>query len=89
MSLNLISILLSLAMMLTGVGGEGQPEQASRVATLRNVMVTYNGEPVRLSPEAHLGVSTDGESALFDFGVDLDGNALMPVQVGVNLFFAK
>ena len=84
MSLNLISILLSLAMMLTGVGGEGQPEQASRVATLHNVMVIYNGEPVRLTPEAHLGVSTDGESALFDFGVDLDGDTLMPVQVGVN-----
>ena len=84
MSLNLISILLSLAMMLTGVGGEGQPVQASRVATLRNIMVTYNGEPVRLAPEAHLGVSADGESALFDFGVDLDGDTLMPVQVGVN-----
>lgn len=84
MSLNLIAILVSLAMLLTGAGGEGKPAEASRVATLRNVVVTYNGETLRLSPEAHLGVSTDGERALFDFGVELDGDALLPIQLAVN-----
>ena len=84
MSLNLIAMLVSLAMMLTGAGVEGQPAEAARVATLRNLVVTYNGETLRLAPEAHVGVSTDGERALFDFGVDLAGDALLPIQVGVD-----
>ena len=80
---SLIAVLLSLAMMLTGAGGEGMPQQSARTLTLRNVVVTYNGETQRLAPEAHIGAMTDGETAVFDFGVDVDGQALLPIQVGV------
>lgn len=83
MSMSLIAILLSLAMMLTGAGGEGMPAQSARTLTLRNVVVTLNGETQRLTPEAHIGVMSDGENAVFDFGVDVDGQALMPIQIGV------
>ena len=50
MSMNLIAILVSLAMMLTGAGGIAQPEAAlpkgetARTLTLNNVNVTWNGE---------------------------------------------
>ena len=84
MSLNLIAILLSLAMMLTGAGGEGQPAEASRNLVLHNVAVSYNGETLRLGPQARLGVSTDGAKAVFDFGVDLNDETLLPVQLGVS-----
>lgn len=80
---SLIAMLLSLAMMLTGAGGEAMPAQSARTLTLRNVVVTYNGETQRLTPEAHIGAMTDGESAVFDFGVDVDGQTLLPIQIGV------
>ena len=57
---SLIAVLLSLAMMLTGAGSEGMPQQSARTLTLRNVVVTYNGETQRLAPEAHIGAMTDG-----------------------------
>lgn len=87
MSMNLIAMLVSLAMMLTGVGGAVQTDaalpatQTARTLTLSNINVTWNGEALRLGPQAHIGVSTDGKRALYDFGVDLDGKTLMPVQV--------
>ena len=89
MSVNLIAMLVSLAMMLTGAGGAVQPEalpvaETARTLTLSNVEVTWNGETVRLEPEAHIGVSTDGVRAVYDFGVDLGDQTLMPVQVAVD-----
>ena len=89
MSVNLIAILVSLAMMLTGAGGAAQPEalpvaETARTLTLSNVNVTWNGETVSLGPQAHAGVSTDGVKAVYDFGVDLGGQTLMPVQVAVD-----
>jgi len=81
--MNLIAILVSLAMMLTGVGGEGQPAEAARSLVLSNVAVTYNGETVRLDPQARLGISSDGEKAVVDFAVDLNGATLLPIQLGV------
>ena len=87
MSMNLIAMLVSLAMMLTGVGGAVQTDaalpttQTARTLTVSNINVTWNGESLHLGPQAHIGVSTDGKRALYDFGVDLDGKTLMPVQV--------
>ncbi len=88
MSMNLIAMLVSLAMMLTGAGGAARPESlpaaaTARTVTVSNVTIDWNGETLRLAPQAHVGVSTDGESAVYDFGVDLDGKELLPVQVSV------
>lgn len=86
MSMNLIAMLLSLAMMLTGAGGAVQTEAlpataTARTLTLSNVSVTWNGEPLHLAPQAHIGVSTDGKKAVYDFGIDLEGKTLLPVQL--------
>ena len=86
MSMNLIAMLVSLAMMLTGAGGAVRTEalpatMTARTLTLSNVSVTWNGEPLHLAPQAHIGVSTDGNKAVYDFGIDLDGKTLLPVQL--------
>ena len=84
MSVNLIAILLSLAMMITGAGSEGRKAEEARSLLLHNVTVTYNGETVRLAPQAHLGVSAREGSAVYAFGIDLEDQTLLPVQIGVN-----
>ena len=87
MSMNLIAILVSLAMMLTGAGGIAQPEAAlptgeiARTLTLSNVNVTWNGETLQLDPQARVGVSTDGKKALYDFAVELGDKTLLPMQL--------
>ena len=81
MSLNLIAILVSLAMMLTGAGGEGQPAEATRNLVLSNVSMTYNGRSLQLGPQARVGVSTDGQKALYDFALELEGQKLFPMQL--------
>ena len=83
MSINILAILLSFAMMLTGAGGEGQPAEAARTLVLHNVSITYNGETVNLAPALRLGAATDGEKAVFNAGVDVDGDTLFPMQLGV------
>lgn len=87
MSMNLIAILVSLAMMLTGAGGSVQPEAAlptgetARTLTLSNLSVTWNGETLQLDPQARIGVSTDGKKALYDFAVELGEKTLLPMQL--------
>ena len=86
MSMHLIAILVSLAMMLTGVGID-QPEAApptgetARTLTLSNVNVTWNGEALHLDPQVRFGVSTDGRKALYDFAVELGDKVLLPMQL--------
>ena len=84
MSMNILAILISLAMMLTGAGGEGQPAEAARTLIVHNVNLTYNGETVNLAPALRIGAATDGEKAVYDVGVDLNGETLFPIQLGVD-----
>lgn len=84
MSMSFLAILISLAMMLTGVGGEGQPAAASRSLLVHNITVTYGDETVTLNPALRVGASTDGEKAVFDLGVDVNGDTLFPMQLGVD-----
>ena len=84
MTMSILAILISFAMMLTGAGGEGQPAEASRTLLLHDINFTYNGETVELAPSLRLGASTDGQKAVFDAGVELNGGTLFPVQLGVD-----
>lgn len=84
MIMSILATLISLAMMLTGVGGEGQPAEASRTLLLHNVSLTLNGEQINIGPEARLGAYTNGEKAVFDFRTELDGEALLPIQLSVD-----
>ena len=87
MSMNLIALLVSLAMMLTGAGGAAQPEAAlpagetARTLTLSNVSVTWNGQTLQVDPQARFGVSTDGKKALYDFAVEMGDKVLLPMQL--------
>ena len=83
MSVKLLSVLLSLAMMLTGTYGVEAPQEAARTLTLSNVTLTVNGESVTLEPSLSLGVATDGAKALYTAAVHSGGSALFPVQLSV------
>jgi len=84
MSMNILAVLISLAMMLTGAGGEGMPAEAARTLVVSDVSLTYNGETVNLAPTLRIGASTDGAKAVYDVGVDLNGETLFPMQLGVD-----
>ena len=66
MMTNLLAILVSLAMMLTGASAP-MAEPASRTILVSDLTVQHNDEVVTLTPFASLGVMTDGSKALFDF----------------------
>ena len=67
---NLLAILISMAMLLTGASTATLEEAAlGRVVTIGNLVVTRNDEEVDLDPYAVLGITTDGEQALYDFYV--------------------
>jgi len=84
MTMSILAVLISFAMMLTGVGADGQPAEAARSLVLHNVEITYNDETVALAPELRLGASTDGQKAVYDLGVDVNGQTLFPIQLGVD-----
>ena len=84
MTLNILAIIISLAMMLTGAGAEGQPAEAARTLTLHDLSITYNDDTVNVAPALRLGAYTDGEKAVFDFGLDVDGDTLFPIQLGAS-----
>ena len=84
MTINILAIIISLAMMLTGAGAEGQPAEMARTLTLHDLTVTYNDETVEVAPALRLGAYTDGEKAVFDFGLDLNDDTLFPIQLGAS-----
>lgn len=84
MSINILAILLSFAMMLAGVGGEGQPAEASKTLALHDVRLYVNDETLDLDPELLLGAYSDGQKAVFDLRVLAGEETLFPVQLGVD-----
>ena len=76
---NLLAILVSLAMMLTGATAP-VAEPVSRTLLLSNLTVAHNDETVTLTPYASLGVTTDGETAALDFYVGGE-SSMLPFQV--------
>ena len=81
MSINIIALLVSLAMMLTGAGSAGMPAETAKTLTISNISVTFNDEEVRLDPSLRMGVSTDGSKALFDLALEAGGQTLFPIQM--------
>ena len=76
--MSILSMLISLAMMLTGAG-EGA--DLSRTATISNLTLTVNDQTVTLNPSLSLGARSNGEMAIFDLAMDLNGEKLFPVQI--------
>ena len=86
---NLLAVILSLAMMLTGATGatgaggatDAAIEPAGRVLTLSDITIMVNDQMVTLNPTAVFGVSTDGKQCVYDFHIDSDGARLLPFQL--------
>lgn len=81
--INLLSILVSLAMMLTGATAP-MAEPASRTLLLGNLTVRCNDEEVVLNPYAAMGVATDGEKAVYDFYVGSGEDTYLPFQLAAD-----
>ena len=83
--MNLLAILVSMAMMLTGAGMPGETvaleAPVARTLTISNIAITCNDETVNLTPTASFGVMTDGKQAVYDFFVESDGEKLLPFQL--------
>lgn len=80
---NLLAILLSLAMLLTGATAPAA-EPVSRTLVVSSLTVRHNDEEVTLSPFAALGVATDGASALFDFFIGSGDDVFLPFQLSAD-----
>ena len=84
MSLNLLAILVSLAMMITGASGAQPGETVANVSTISNFTLSVDGRSVTLEPTIRAGVQTDGETALFDIALESHGQELFPIQLAVD-----
>lgn len=83
--MKLLSILISLAMMLSGgYMAEDPNAAASTVVTIRDAVVTVDGEQYPLSPEIVLSAASENGSALIDVGMPLGEDVLFPVQVKID-----
>lgn len=83
MTFNLLSILLSLAMMLTGATGlEADAPMASSL-TIRDIYLDYNDTNLTLEPSLTAGVMTDNGTAVFDLSMACGEESLFPMQLVV------
>lgn len=84
MTINIIAILVSLAMMLTGASPADMPAEASRTLRISDVAISFGDEEIELDPELVLGARTDGAQALFCLGLEAGGATLFPVQLSAD-----
>ena len=85
MMTNLLSILVSLAMLVTGVSATALPDEAvGRVVTLGNLEARYDEEEAAATPYASMAVSTDGKTAVYDFYIGNDDDTLLPFRAVVS-----
>ena len=80
---NLLALLVSLAMMLTGAVAP-VAEPVSRTLVMGNLTVRINEEEVTLNPYAQAGVMTDGEKAVYDMFVGSGEDVYLPFQIAVD-----
>lgn len=79
---NLLAILVSLAMLLTGGTTAATPETpVGRVVTIGNLQVSHNEDDADLDLYATLGVTTDGAQTLYDFFIGDDDETYLPFQL--------
>ena len=81
---NLLALLVSLAMILTGATAP-VAEPVSRTLTLSNLTVRVNEEEVTLNPYASVAVMTDGAKAVYDMFIGgKDGEKYLPFQLAAD-----
>ncbi len=84
MSMSIIAVLVSLAMMLTGAGSAGAPAEASRTLRISDIQISLNGQRIDFDSALRIGASTDGQQALFDLAVEQNGQTLFPIQLSAD-----
>ena len=84
MSINIIAILVSLAMMLTGASPAAMPAEASRTLRVSDIVVSFGDEEIALDPELVIGAYTDGAQALFSLGLEAGDYTLFPTQLSAD-----
>lgn len=84
MSMSIVAILLSLAMMLTGAGSSGQPDELSRTLRISDIAIQLNGQEIEFDSTLRLGASNKGQTPLFDLAVEKDGKVLFPIQLSAD-----
>lgn len=84
MTMNILAMLLSLVMMLSG-GVEGQTDEAFRTLTIHDVSLTYNDQTVDLKPELIFSALTYDDKAVLEMFVKTEDDVLLPMQLGVSL----
>lgn len=82
--INLLAILLSMAMMLTGAPDGELAEPVGKTLLIDNIEVEYGYDSVSLDSTVTLGVRTDGKTAGFEFFVNRGDEKLMPLQMTVD-----
>lgn len=81
---SLLAMLLSMALLLTGVPADAALDApVGNVVTIGNLVVSKNDDTVALNAYATFGLSTDGQEALFDFSVINDEQVYLPCQAAV------
>ena len=81
---NLLAILMSLALVLTGAATSALPEEpVGRVMTIGNLEVSHNNDDAYLDLYATLGVTTDGTQTLYDFSIGDNTETYLPFQLAV------
>lgn len=78
---SVLSIIICLAMLLSGGSYSETPDAASsRTLTLSGITVTIDGEDYVLEPTASVGVKTENGEVLFDVAVNSGDDVLFPIQ---------
>lgn len=82
---SILSLLVCLAMLLSGASVSETPEAlSSRTLTISDVAITLGGEEYRLDPTLSIGVQTENNAALLDFSVGCGEDALFPIQAKID-----
>lgn len=83
--MKLLSILISLCMLLSVCCvAETSEAVAPTVITVRDAVVTIDGEEYPLNPSVVLGLVREDNSALIDVGMPLGDDVLFPIQAKIN-----
>ena len=83
--MKLLSLFMCLVLLLTGFAAAEEPAApVSTVVTVRDAVLTIQGEEYPLNPSLVFGFASDENSALIDFGMPLGDDVLFPVQAKID-----
>lgn len=76
----ILSLIVSLAMLFSGVGSLPAVPETANQYTLRNLTLTINDEAVTLDPELQLTTALGAEQLGLDFEIHAGDNTLLPIS---------